>query len=147
MPTDPNCTFCKIVAKELPSEEVYEDSHVIVILDINPVNPGHLLVIPKEHTENFLETPDETLHRIVSVARKVAGPMMKATGATGFNAYVNNGHDAGQAVMHMHMHIIPRMHGDGLKLWPQKPYPEGAMSKMRSKIHEQMELDGIDARL
>lgn len=147
MASDPNCTFCKIIAKELPSEGVYEDSHVVVILDINPANPGHLLVIPKDHTENFAATPDETLHQVISVARKVAGPMTKAVGATGFNIHVNNGHDAGQAVMHTHIHVIPRHHNDGHKMWAQKPYPEGEMDKMRAKIHEQMELDGIDARL
>jgi len=147
MANDPNCTFCKIIAKELPSEEIYEDSHVVVILDINPVNPGHLLVIPKDHSPDFISTPEEILHQIVTAAKKVAEPMMKATGATAFNIAVNNGHDAGQAVMHTHMHVIPRHHNDGHKMWTQKPYPDGGMDEMRSKIHEQMELDGTDARL
>jgi len=119
----------------------------MVILDINPVNPGHLLVMPREHSPDLISTPDEALHQIISAAKKVAGPMVKAAGATGFNIAVNNGHDAGQAVMHMHMHVIPRHHNDGNKMWSQRPYPEGGMDEMRSKIREQMELDGTDARL
>lgn len=147
MAADPTCTFCKIVSKELPSEQVYEDAHAVVILDINPVNPGHLLVVPKDHAEDFLSTPDETLQRLIVVARKVAGPLLRATGATGFNLAVNNGHDAGQAVGHTHLHVIPRHHGDGHKTWAQKPYPPGEMADMRGRIREAMELDGSGMRI
>ncbi len=129
-----DCIFCKIVSGELPSSKTYEDDLVIAFLDIMPVNPGHTLVAPKEHYNTPLETPDETLSRIVLTAKKIAPAIARATNATGFNITFNNGTDAGQAVPHTHLHIIPRDKSDGLKLWPQKPYPEGEQEKLAQKI-------------
>jgi histidine triad (HIT) family protein len=136
-----NCTFCKIVVKELPSEIVHEDADTLVILDINPVNPGHLLVLPKVHYEDFLATPDELAMKLMKVAKKLAGPLMEATGATAFNVGINNGHDAGQAVGHLHIHVMPRHHNDGHVHWQGKPYGQGEMAAMRLGIQERMTLD------
>lgn len=142
-----NCTFCGIVSKEVSSEIVYEDSDSLVILDINPVNPGHMLVMPKTHQEDFLSAPEDIVLSLVSLARKLAGPMMKAVDATAFNIGINNGHDAGQAVGHLHIHVIPRHHMDGHVHWQGKPYAAGEMADVRLRIQERMKLDEAAARM
>ena len=142
MTADPTCTFCKIISKEIPSESVYENEFVSAFLDINPVNPGHLLVVPKEHYPDFLSTPDPIIKEVVAVTHKLAGPMMKATDATAFNIAVNSGHDAGQAVAHMHMHLIPRHHQDGHHMWPGKPYQPGEMAAIRSNLQAELQIQG-----
>lgn len=137
-----NCTFCKIISKELPSEIVFEDSDALVILDINPVNPGHLLVMPKVHQEDFLSTPDDLAAKLMTTAKKMAGVMMTTVEASAFNIGINNGHDAGQAVAHLHIHVIPRHHMDGHVHWQGKPYAAGEMADMRLRMQERMQLGG-----
>ncbi len=116
------CVFCKIIKNELPAEIVYEDEKSIVFLDIRPTSPGHCLVIPKEHYENLLSTPEELVTHLIGVARKVAKAVSLALGADGVNIHINNGSAAGQVIFHTHLHIIPRYTGDGLKLWPGAEY-------------------------
>lgn len=142
-----NCTFCKIINKELPAEVVFEDTETMAILDINPVNPGHLLVIPKTHHEDLLATPDELVGKLFANAKKLALPMMEASEATAFNIGVNNGHDAGQAVAHLHIHVMPRHHADGHEHWKGKPYQPGGMADMRIRIQEHLKLDDSSARI
>lgn len=129
-----NCIFCNIIAGKLPASVLYENEHITAFLDIHPVNPGHTLIVPKKHYEHALETPDAILSEIVSAAKHITPAIAKATGATGFNITFNAGSDAGQVVMHTHLHIIPRDSTDGLTLWPQKPYPKGAQEQMAEKI-------------
>lgn len=142
-----NCTFCKIISKELPSEIVFEDSDALVILDINPVNPGHLLVMPKAHHEDFLSTPDELVAKLMLTAKRMAGFMMSAVDASAFNIGINNGHDAGQAVAHLHIHVMPRQHMDGHEHWKGKPYAPGEMADIRLRIQERMQLDDSAAAI
>ena len=137
-----NCTFCKIISKELPSEIVFEDSDAVVILDINPVNPGHLLVMPKAHHEDYLSTPDDLSAILMATAKRMAGFMMATVEASVFNIGINNGHDAGQAVGHLHIHVIPRHHMDGHVHWQGKPYASGEMTDIRLRIQERMQLNG-----
>jgi len=129
-----DCIFCKIVAGEIPCNKVYEDDNTLVFLDIKPVNEGHCLVISKEHFENILETPDEHLKEMVLTAKKVAKAVMTATKAQGFNTTMNTKEAAGQAVKHVHFHIIPRFNNDGLKLWPQHSLEEKEMQEIAKKI-------------
>lgn len=131
-----DCVFCNIVAGKLPSSMLYENERVAAFLDIQPVNPGHTLVVPKKHYAHALETPDEILSEILHIAKKLAPAIAKVTGATGFNITFNTGRDAGQVVMHTHLHTIPRNSGDGLHLWQQKPYPDGEQEKIAQKIRE-----------
>ena len=140
-----NCTFCKIINNEIPSETVFEDEEARAILDINPVNPGHILVMPKVHYDDLLATPDDLACRLLGVAKKLAGPMMGAADATAFNVGINNGHDAGQAVAHLHYHLIPRHHSDGHVHWQGKAYQPGEMADMRLRIQERMTLDDSSA--
>ena len=103
-----NCVFCAIAAGEIPSFKVYEDDIVLAYLDINPFTKGHVLVIPKEHTEGLLDTPDATLAAVIARVKKVAAHIKEALPCDGFNILQNNGEAAGQTVMHIHFHIVPR---------------------------------------
>lgn len=113
----PDCIFCKIVAGEIPSHKIHEDESVLAFLDINPVNPGHTLVIPKAHHENILDTPSDTLRKLITVVQAIAPAVLSAVGADSFNLGVNNGPSAGQVVFHTHLHIMPRFINDGHALW------------------------------
>ncbi len=103
-----NCVFCAICEGEIPSFKVYEDDLVLAYLDINPFTKGHTLVIPKGHSANLLETPDETLAAVIVRVKKVAAHIKEALSCDGFNILQNNGEAAGQTVHHLHFHIVPR---------------------------------------
>lgn len=128
------CIFCKIIKNEIPSAKVVEDEKLVAFLDINPVNKGHALVVPKEHQETLLDIPENTLKEIMVAAKKIGKSMRKALKADGFNVSMNNFTAAGQEVMHAHIHIIPRFENDGLPPWPHKKYDEGEMDKVREAI-------------
>ena len=128
------CIFCRIINGEIPSSKVYENDKVIAFLDIAPVNKGHTLVVPKEHHKDIIDTPADILAEAMKVVKKVAKAVMKVTSATGFNLGVNNGKVAGQLVMHLHFHVMPRFQGDGLKHWPGKKYEQGEMEKTAKEI-------------
>jgi histidine triad (HIT) family protein len=98
----------------------------MAFLDIKPVNRGHVLIVPKAHAENLLETPPHTLTDMILAVPGLAKAAMKAVGASGFNLIVNNGKDSGQLVEHVHMHIVPRFDGDGYKHWVGKHYENDA---------------------
>ncbi len=103
-----DCVFCAIAAGAIPSFKVYEDELVVAYLDINPFTKGHTLVIPKEHSQGLLDTPDEMLAAIVARVKKVAAHVKAALPCEGFNILQNNGEAAGQTVKHIHFHIVPR---------------------------------------
>lgn len=103
-----DCVFCAIAAGEIPSFKVYEDDDFLAYLDINPFSKGHVLVIPKAHSSCLLDTPDETLSKLVLKVRGVAAKVKAALGCDGFNILQNNGESAGQTVKHIHFHIVPR---------------------------------------
>ena len=106
--------FSQIIAGEIPCHKIYEDDHVFAFLDINPVQPGHTLVIPKNPSTDGISCPPEDLARVIIVAQKIAAALMEATQCDGVNFLMNNGEAAGQKVFHTHLHIIPRMHNDGV---------------------------------
>jgi histidine triad (HIT) family protein len=134
-----DCLFCKIIAGEIPAEKVYEDDRVLAILDIKPVNPGHVLVLPKEHFEGFLDTPPEMIAEMSKAAKKIIAAMKTSLSAEGFNITFNTGQAAGQVIFHTHMHVMPRFSGDGYELWHGKDYDPGEMEataeKMRTEIN------------
>lgn len=102
------CIFCSIVNGEIPSSKIYEDDSVIAILDISQVTKGHTLVIPKQHTENFMTCEPELMKRVMEVAQLLANRIMERTHAEGMNILSNVNEVAGQSVMHFHVHLIPR---------------------------------------
>jgi len=138
MKSDPSCIFCKIVKGEIPCAKVYENHRYLAFLDILPVNPGHTLVIPKEHYEDLLNTPDEILDDMLNDAKKIAKAVLKAVGSDDFNLTCNVGKKAGQAVAHLHLHIMPRFGNDGYHLWAGKPYKEGEMQKVAQEIRKNL---------
>ena len=103
-----DCVFCAIAEAEIPSLKVYEDELVLAYLDINPFTKGHTLVIPKVHSTGLLDTSDETLAAVLARVKKIAAHLKKALPCDGFNILQNNGAAAGQTVMHLHFHIVPR---------------------------------------
>ena len=132
-----NCVFCEIVKLETPSQRVYEDDEYIAFLDINPINFGHTLVVPKAHYENVLDVPPEVIAGMIKIAKKVAPAVVEAMRADGFNIGINNGRAAGQLVDHVHIHVIPRFEADNLKSWPSRfRYAEGEMGATAKKIKD-----------
>ena len=111
-PTDPNCIFCKIVARQIPAHQVYEDAQTLAFLDIGPLAHGHTLVIPKAHHAVLDQLPDPLAGTCMQVVVKLSRAVMTATGATAWNVLQNNGQTAQQSVDHVHFHIIPRATGD-----------------------------------
>jgi len=113
-----DCIFCKIITGDIPSTKVHEDDQLLVIMNIHPVTPGHLLIIPKQHFADTLEADDNVVSALALATKKIAPAVMTATGAPGFNLIVNTGAAAGQVIFHAHWHIIPRHDDDGLAHWP-----------------------------
>ena len=107
-----DCIFCAIAAGEIPSFKVYEDDLVLAYLAINPFSKGHTLVIPKTHVSGLLAADDALLAAVIARVKKVAAHLVPALGADGFNVLQNNGEAAGQTVMHLHFHIVPRYAGE-----------------------------------
>ncbi len=99
-----DCIFCKIIKGEIPSKKIYEDDKVIAIMDINPVVDGHVLIIPKEHFENFYEINDETLNHVYKVARILSKDIISKLKKTGITLQVNYGYNL---VNHFHLHLLP----------------------------------------
>jgi len=137
MNTKDDCIFCKIVAGEIPSVKVYEDSVVLAFMDIGPISDGHTLVIPKEHVEKLHHCNPELMAQVGQAVVKVANAVSKAIPSDGYNVLCNNGISAGQLVDHMHFHIIPRNTDDGVfNRWPAYEYPQGKAQKLAEKIKE-----------
>lgn len=103
-----NCLFCKIAKGEIPCYKVYEDNNILAFLDISQTTKGHTLVITKEHFQNFLYVPKDLLSQAISVAQKVAQAEIASLGAKGVNILINTNEEAGQTIMHFHIHVIPR---------------------------------------
>jgi histidine triad (HIT) family protein len=106
--------FDKILSGEIPSHMVYEDEHVYAFLDINPVSPGHTLVIPREAVAKLHELSDESAAAIGRVLPRICRAVMHATGAEDYNILQNNGAPAHQAVSHVHFHVIAKFADSGL---------------------------------
>ncbi|MBI2121007.1 MAG: HIT family protein [Parcubacteria group bacterium] len=130
-----DCIFCKIVAGEIPSAKIYEDEHALAFLDANPNNHGHTLVVPKTHAKNILDISGDALAQTMPTLKKVSRAVFDGMGAAGLNITMNNERPAGQVIFHLHIHIIPRFEGDGLKVWTRKmPYKDGEMEMVAEKI-------------
>jgi len=124
----PDTIFSKILRGEIPCHKLYEDEHVLAFLDINPLTPGHALVIPKEPAVTLDELSDDAAAAIGRVLPRLSRAVLKATGARDFNVLQNNGAAAHQAVFHVHFHIIPKLaDGRGLGIgWKTEKLPDDA---------------------
>lgn len=117
---DTDCIFCKIIAGDILANKIYEDNDWVAFLDINPVNLGHTLLLPKTHHRNLFDLPTELLTTLGQVLQKIAQAIKEGTGADGLNIGWNNEPAAGQIVFHSHVHLIPRFDGDGFAHWHGK---------------------------
>lgn len=126
------------MAAEIPSHKVYEDAETFAILDIKPIQPGHTLVLPKDHFENIYTVPAETWARMHLIAQKLALVVKEVVNADGINIQVNNEVAAGQEIMHSHIHIIPRHNDDGLAHWPGKVTDQAELEKIRERMKEEL---------
>ncbi|MGL5591324.1 MAG: HIT family protein [Mycoplasmoidaceae bacterium] len=107
------CLFCKIINKEIPAKIVYEDEMTMCILDIDPISDGHCIVMPKKHYEYFSVCDDDCLTAVTNTSKKVANIINKSSlGNDGINYLVNEKANAGQEIMHLHMHLIPKFKKD-----------------------------------
>ena len=130
-----DCVFCKIVAGLIPSTRVFEDEHIIAILDIAPLADGHLLIIPRSHHSQITEMSAEQSAALGRHVPRLASAVLAVTGAAGLNVLQNNGRAAGQAVDHVHVHLIPRKNGDGLGYrWNAGSYPAGRADELAQHL-------------
>jgi histidine triad (HIT) family protein len=133
-----DCLFCKIGSGEVPSQKIYEDEHALAFLDINPLTEGHTVIIPKIHAENILDLPAEEVAPVFLAVRRATGMLSKALGSEGFTIGINHGRISGQAVDHLHIHVIPRYKGDGggsLHSVVNNP-PDSKIEEIKTKIIE-----------
>lgn len=130
------CIFCEIVKGRIPSHTVYETDTVKAFLDINPINPGHTLVIPKMHCRDFSDATLEVVADLAGVVHTIAPAVAKAVGAEAFNLGVNSGRDAGQIIFHLHWHIMPRFPNDGHHLWKGKAEYAEKLPEVAEKIRK-----------
>jgi len=133
-----NCLFCKIINKEIPAEVVYEDDDAIGVLDVRPLAPGHVLVLPKNHAQDILAFEDKKIGLLFSAVKKITRLVNDAFSPDGFVIGVNNGRFSGHTtgVDHLHVHIIPRWKDDGgisLHGIVNNP-PKESLEEIRKKI-------------
>ena len=108
-----DCVFCKIRDGQIPSFKVYEDSRTLAFMDINPLNPGHCLVITKNHAATIFDVEVLDLQAAIATTKKLAMALKGAVQADGINILQANGAAAFQSVPHFHFHVIPRFNNDG----------------------------------
>jgi len=108
-----SCIFCRIAAGEIPAQVVHQDAQTLAFLDIRPLAPGHVLVIPRTHASLVEDLPEAVAQALFETMRRVSEAARHATGAPATTIAVNNGPAAGQEVPHAHVHVVPRREGDG----------------------------------
>jgi histidine triad (HIT) family protein len=116
------CTFCQIVAGELPAHVVVDHDDALGFLDLRPVFKGHVLVVPRDHIETLIDLPAERLGGFFAQVQRVAGAVETGLGAGGTFVAMNN--RISQSVLHLHCHVVPRNPKDGLRgfFWPRTKY-------------------------
>ena len=111
-----SCIFCDIIHGAAEVSVCYEDGQALAFMDIQPVNHGHTLVVPRQHYESFIDLPHDIGMHLFEVAMKLGPVIRKVSGADGMNLLVSSGAAAGQDVYHFHIHVIPRTTGDGFEV-------------------------------
>lgn len=134
------CVFCGIIKGQLSAFTVYKDEMFTAILDKYPISPGHTLLIPNEHYQDYLHAPDDVLGRIGPVLRKLAVAVKDAMKADGVRIGTNVGASAGQVVFHLHVHIIPAWdeHPKGFK--PRKELDPAEGEEIAKRISKAIEI-------
>jgi len=146
-----NCIFCQIIEGQVPSKKIYEDERVLAFLDINPANPGHIILLPKAHHSILPQIPDDEVRHLFMISKKLSNALLKGLKVKGTNIFVANGVVAGQKAPHFLIHIIPRSEGDGLNFNVSsgkldETSIEDVKQRMLSRIKQVFGLDDIAAR-
>ena len=150
-PFSGHCIFCDLIRGAAEVSICYEDSVAIAFLDIQPVNPGHVLVVPREHYEMLQDIPKDVGAHLYQVAAKLIPRVQTASGASDMNIVVNSGAAAGQNVMHYHIHLIPRRENDGFDVplpFPGSPMPnrqqlDAMAARIGSMLRDPLRKDGM----
>lgn len=128
-----DCIFCKIIKGEIPCHKICENEKHLVFLDINPLNDGHLLIIPKRHEDYIFDLSDSEYKEIFEEAKKLSKPLQKATNAKRIAIVVE-----GLAVAHVHVHLIPLFEGDALiQVKPKEP-DHKKLAEIADKIKKEL---------
>lgn len=129
------CVFCAVVAGTTPAHVVLDDDVALAFLDVKPLFHGHVLVVPRAHVVTLPELPEDTVGPLFARVRKLARAVPDALGAQGSFVAMNN--VVSQSVAHLHVHVVPRTKGDGLKgfFWPRTKYADdGQMAEVTARI-------------
>ena len=129
-----NCIFCKIIKGNIPSKKVHEDHLSVAILDINPANEGHIIVLPKEHYQIMPQVPKETLDHMFIIAKKISKAILTSTLGKSTTIFVANGATAGQKAPHFMIHIIPRKNPTELFVIPKKDGKEEELETLKKAL-------------
>jgi histidine triad (HIT) family protein len=135
---NPNCIYCRIIGGDEMVSVIHEDEEIIAFLDIQPLHPGHVLVVPKEHFKNLFYVPEELAARTFATARRLLPGLRRATGCRAVNLFSPNGAHGGQDVFHFHLHLIPVPEDTPFPL--QLPHPT-------AQFPSRSELDVMAARI
>jgi len=140
------CPFCDIALGKVPSRRVYEDEHVVAVLDINPASQGHMILIPKKHFSTLLELPSSLMTYMASMCKQLSWAVLRTMKAQGTTIILAQGEAAGQTIPHIFFHIIPRKDQDGLKIvaLPQQPFSLQDLVDVKAMIAKGMkqEMEG-----
>lgn len=140
MTTTPDCVFCKIRDAQIPAMKIYEDERTFAIMDINPLNTGHCLVVTKTHAPTIWDATVEDLQAAIATARRVAAAVREAVKPDGLNMLQANGQAAFQSVPHYHLHLIPRWTRDGKGFdWKLVPGDRTQIMAVGQKIRDAVE--------
>jgi histidine triad (HIT) family protein len=134
-----NCIFCEIIAGRASASIVYQDDIVIAVMDIKPVNPGHLMVIPKQHFASMDDMDEDTGMHLFRIAMRLEQSIRKSgIRCEGINLFLADGESAFQEIFHLHLHVFPRFRGDSFKIdadWSVNPSRQ-ELDEMAEKINK-----------
>jgi histidine triad (HIT) family protein len=138
-----DCVFCKIRDGEIPSKKIYEDDATLVFMDINPLNTGHCLVVPKRHAATIWDADVADLQATIATAQKIAIALVAAVKPDGLNMLQANGAAAFQSVPHFHLHLIPRWVRDGKGFdWKLVPGDRAQIATVGDRVRAALEEAG-----
>lgn len=131
---DKDCLFCSIIAGATPATIVLETDDVVGFLDVRPVFKGHTLLVPREHVVTLSDLPESLMVPLLGTAQRVTDAITSGLGAQGTFVAMNN--VVSQSVAHLHLHVVPRTKGDGLRgfFWPRTKYADGEAEEYAAKI-------------
>lgn len=133
------CTFCDIVEGTVDAHLVLEEEHVVGFLDVRPVFKGHVLLVPRQHIVTLADLPEDLMVPLFDATKRVGNAITSGLGAQGTFVAMNN--VVSQSVAHLHVHVVPRTKGDGLRgfFWPRTTYADGEADQYATTIRSTME--------